>query len=1335
MLCVATSSGHLIFYNLVVLTEISSLYTQQDSDNPSLKRDSDELYFKENVPPLVFSQAYEVSVPGGVTDIACIRDELMVATANGHILRYLWDGQISRDYCLDLRRIPFCVDQQVLRAVPLVDSCHVKCLSYSPLLGGFSIVLSDGRAACLVSSSLKFDPNGVQGVWAGGVEDVTTTAINHKYRLMAFGRKNSHGIVFCIDESTGGLELSHRLALPTRDYPGCPGPVTCMKWTPDSTCLALVWAAGGFSVWSTFGTMIFCNLGWDHGPRISDAVRKSPYNIQDLDWSAEGYQLWCVNGEQRQYTGEKDKEFCPFPDMSDQDSEPPDYRSHLSDNILIVPFVKSPLSVNPAMAGHAASCQLYLQGEDRLYLNLGEDTGSASVTSLESSTSKQWTVVTIPHTYISSSWPIRYTASDEAGHWVAVAGRTGLAYYNVQSHKWTLFGNQTQEKDFIVTGGMLWWRHLLVIGCFNISANRDEVRFYTRDTRLENSNMVLEEVEGQVLLINRLGDRLVVYCATSHISIYQLDFETAATVPTVTKVQDVDACALSVHPACVVSIMLTHLRTETGRQRSGDANSSSPPPDDSASLIMNVSGRLVLIQRDNVDTGYQTDRPLYSPPTVLAGSCEQVWLPSHCDTSKPHLTHALWLYCGAAGMRVWLPLFPRVGETSHSFMARRIMLHFPCQNIYPLRILFEKALMLGVANETQIYPETSSSSPTSLPLCTLERVSEVYLHQLLRQLIRRNLGQHAWDIASSCSKLPYFQHSLELLLHSVLEEEATSKEPIPDALLPSIVDFIRSFPIYRETVVRCTRKTEIALWQYLFAAVGSPRDLFSECLKNGELNTAASYLIVLQSLEPSSISRQYATQLLDAALDAAMWKLAKDLIRFLKAIDPDECEDVTSPRISQILPPFSSPLSPPHAEDEDLSLVLGTLVGPRNRSISVNQSAVKENHSSLSRSASEKSTGKQKRLSTGSSHNNSGNSSAEEFFIDVIFSRHARKLLTAGHLIKLGVFFAQFPDFQAVSWLRKEKDRAGQIHDFCWAVKKIHDEFGWRWPSGSSEARSRAESVQSGSGSRLVEDNLKQLYIDTRHGQQGDSSGYISDTARPERHSQSSLLTVDAMLRIKEAQDGGSVLSDDADLGSVSGLQSPIVATIQSEDTCPIPRVNNVRDTIVTKTEAKLTYLLHMLLEADCLDWAGCIALVLQDVMAVIRIINSAKSNPDDTGARLFHGFHKLNDTYHQYVQFLTCLKPHMTCLAPTTTSNSPPRLNDVSHLTRKSVSPVSRPDLSRSMSDPGARDYEEVIDNNDNVNPKSKTPSPRLKKETIANVIKKENEVVEEEEAGCILM
>merc|ERR1719431_415078 len=526
---------------------------------------------------------------------------------------------------------------------------------------------------------------------------------------------------------------------------------------------------------------------------------------------------------------------------------------------------------------------------------------------------------------------------------------------------------------------------------------------YPREARLENTYCTTEEVDAQVLLLNRLGDRLVVYCANSHISLYQLERdESNPMLANMTKVQDVDASALSIHPACVVSITLTHLRTEA-RQRSGEGRDSADrsfSADDSASLIMNVSGRLVLIQRER-GSG---DEMLYSPPTVLAGSCEQVWLPATANRDKPHLTLALWLYCGAAGMRVWLPLFPREGESSHAFMARRIMLHFPLNNIYPLAILFEDALMLGVENHTQGFPESSLSSPSSLPFSTVERVAEVYLQQLLRQLIRRNLGQHAWEIASSCSKLPYFQHSLELLLHSVLEEEATSKEPIPDALLPSVVDFIRSFPVYRETVVRCTRKTEVALWQYLFAAVGSPRELFLECLRRGELPTAASYLIILQSLEAAAVARQHATQLFSAALEAGSWRLCRGLVRFLRAIDPEDCEDTSSPRPSTAsyrAPSFPSPLSPPHtAGEEDLSLVLGTLVGPRTRATSTTTSATKTaasppDHPTLARSVSETKP-KLRKVSTSSSLNTSKEGSADEFFIDVILARHARKLLAGG---------------------------------------------------------------------------------------------------------------------------------------------------------------------------------------------------------------------------------------------------------------------------------------------------------------------------------------------------
>ena len=58
-------------------------------------------------------QAFEVEVEGGISDLVAIREELMIATRSGRIFRYSWEGQEIRDYSLDLRRIPFCVDQQV----------------------------------------------------------------------------------------------------------------------------------------------------------------------------------------------------------------------------------------------------------------------------------------------------------------------------------------------------------------------------------------------------------------------------------------------------------------------------------------------------------------------------------------------------------------------------------------------------------------------------------------------------------------------------------------------------------------------------------------------------------------------------------------------------------------------------------------------------------------------------------------------------------------------------------------------------------------------------------------------------------------------------------------------------------------------------------------------------------------------------------------------------------------------------------------------------------------------------------------------------------------------
>lgn len=74
---------------------------------------------------------------GLITSIVCITmTELMVATRKGHVLRYRWDGSQNRDYNLDLRRIPFCINQQVSKG-NLVLSLTVCIIC---VLGVYSII-------------------------------------------------------------------------------------------------------------------------------------------------------------------------------------------------------------------------------------------------------------------------------------------------------------------------------------------------------------------------------------------------------------------------------------------------------------------------------------------------------------------------------------------------------------------------------------------------------------------------------------------------------------------------------------------------------------------------------------------------------------------------------------------------------------------------------------------------------------------------------------------------------------------------------------------------------------------------------------------------------------------------------------------------------------------------------------------------------------------------------------------------------------------------------------------------------------------------------------------
>lgn len=140
-------------------------------------------------------------------------------------------------------------------------------------------------------------------------------------------------------------------------------------------------------------------------------------------------------------------------------------------------------------------------------------------------------------------------------------------------------------------------------------------------------------------------------------------------------------------------------------------------------------------------------------------------------------------------------------------------------------------------------------------------------------------------LAQQYQSLEYFAHSLEILLHNVLDEEVDTSPPPETALLPGVLSFLSSFPQYLDIVVQCTRKTEVRSWRTLFAYLPPPQELFEESLQRGSLKTAGGYLLILHTFEELSSSSEQLVRLLSRAKDEEDWELCKELARFLTALD------------------------------------------------------------------------------------------------------------------------------------------------------------------------------------------------------------------------------------------------------------------------------------------------------------------------------------------------------------------------------------------------------------------------------------------------------------------
>ncbi|KAM7355104.1 guanine nucleotide exchange factor subunit Rich [Cochliomyia hominivorax] len=1252
-LVILTTGGVLILYQVDFDASGNGIFQQVDPPTHSLKRDSAELFIKENIPKLNLKEICLIQLSSTVTTICCISlTELLVATEKCELMRIHWSelesdqfgGSESIAGAINLRQIQFFVNQQCnLKTIPPVrPDSYVASLEYSPFIGGCAAVFSDRRAAFLIANHLRFEEENMHGLWIPEVEDATACSVNHKFRLLAYGRVNSDVSVYGIEDTTGGLEFSHRLSLNATVMPGTLGAVNELKWSPDGCVLVVAWENGGIALWSTFGALLMSSFSWDFGIHV-DLVHDNPLCVSKMEWSTEGYQIFLTCKPKKTTEKSTDEPFS---------------------NVCQLNFVKSALTMNPCMTSHP---HILLQGDDTLYLNQGDnlekiyfggkfvfpnnksdantETGdinpsdddcveiknTVDISSILSE-SKYWTVLQLPQTYAATNWPIRYSAIDAEGLHLAVAGRTGLAHYSMVTKKWKLFGNESQEKDFVVSGGLLWWKGFIVCGCYSLLDRTDEVRCYPEECKLDNQFGNRIQVRAPVISLNMFRDQLIALTADGIVTLFAMRKCDAYTLKA-DCVYEVDVKSICIHPACIVSLTVTNLRNDlTTKVLVSPDNSEA-----AETIIVNVCGRILMIQRDNSNTLVNS-----LMASCLASCVECFWLSNTAHESSP-MKDCLWLFSGVHGMRVWLPILPPSNEQKreashrlHTFMSKRIMLSFPLK-LYPLVILFDNVIVLGVENETTLYTNETNSH-FSLPFSQLERKSQVYLHKILRQLIKRNLGYSAWEIAQSCRRLPYFPHSLELLLHEVLEEEATSKEPIPDALLPSILDFIREFPVYLQTIVQCARKTEIALWPYLFSMAGKPKDLFQQCLESEELATAASYLIILQNLEPSIISKQYATLLLEIALQHRNWELAKDLIRFLKAIDPNE---IDSPRSSMVvnvkIAPPSQSQSQVNQNPDAFNLILGPIARERSFSTTVLANSTSKEKKDKVASGN---TGSNNESSTPNStsgptvvvrrkserSNSTKNEKRETFCIESILHRHARKLLQNCKLIDLG-YMSAFLDFHLVSWLSQEADRTARLEDYVTAINHLHEELKLPTPATIFSASDESDHDYNQMQKRFQLDKKMNL---PHTSSQTSESGYFSlalmDT--PTSTGNGNIAMHNNIPSIKEneelqystlsqhTQNQTQIMSGDYNKSRSNSQTSlehnPMYRRFYSLNddmsssslALGLNCAEVLHKIIPEKLAIKVRYLLQLFIEANCIDFALVLSILLQDAASVGRIIN-----------------------------------------------------------------------------------------------------------------------------------
>ena len=439
--------------------------------------------------------------------------------------------------------------------------------------------------------------------------------------------------------------------------------------------------------------------------------------------------------------------------------------------------------------------------------------------------------VRLPREYAASGWPLRLAAASPDGTHVACAGACGLAVFSVRSGGWRLFGDVAQERA-LRCASLAW------LGCSAIAvvaappparpAAGFELRVYPR-SHLDDASLLARLPCGQAqplaLHCDAGGAHLLLALPPLSLSLY-------AVQPAARSRLDLSLLlSLSLPPRPLSAVLLAPAAT-----------AAAPP---SAALLLLPGGDLLSVALRPGDK---------SPPvpSLLASDVEQLWLPCHaagggweadgsdgeCGRESP----PWWLY-GPGGMRLLQPCSPPPdGETEPELAFDR--------ESWPLGPASGAGAVLWLSQQ-QAGPPWSAFGIDLPAFSPLSRAQPV-LPSLLRHLLRLRRDGAARRLARAARGRPHLISSLEWLLFTTLDAHVRAqrrRQPPARSSLERTVALISDSPEFSDVVVSVARKTDEAEWAALFAAAGTPSELFQASLEAGRPRTAACYLLIIHRLQ------------------------------------------------------------------------------------------------------------------------------------------------------------------------------------------------------------------------------------------------------------------------------------------------------------------------------------------------------------------------------------------------------------------------------------------------------------------------------------------------------